>query len=451
MAAELERSAGRAQAPGGAAAAAAFLDRAVTPTPDPARRRERAVAAAQAGIAAWGSFTESSRPARHGGRRGARRAQPRRESTCSAPSSRSSPAAEATDATPLLLAAARRLEPLDASLARETYVDRAFSAALFGARLNRSVRMPEVAEAARAAPGPSDGEPATADLLLDALVALADDYATAVPRCRKAVRRLGGEKASARSDCVRSGRVASSPSRSGRRTCARAVALQRRDRPRDGDAERAGARPQRAHAGAGVLRSLAAAAATVSETESVEEVTGIRAARTRVGPLGVARHAAGDDRPDRDDRARGRGCGEGIGLAISADARAVLCNGLGLYEEAGGRRRHRLSECKRSSLRTRGLSELVESADALRKDRSRDGRPGATGRRGAGHADRMGARHRGARSSPSRPGRRRGGAGFGRESSISARLACVPSSPARIFSMANDCGARIAGSTRAPS
>src|SRR5205085_1014726 len=102
-----------------------------------------------------------------------------------------------TDATPLLLAAARRLEPLDIRIARETYVD-AFSAALFGARLNGSVGIPEVAAAARAAPRPPDHEPATADLLLDALVALAEDYDAAVPRCREAVLRLCGGKASAK-------------------------------------------------------------------------------------------------------------------------------------------------------------------------------------------------------------------------------------------------------------
>ena len=76
---------------------------------------------------------------------------------------------------------------------------------------------------------------------------------------------------------------------------------------------------------------LAAAAATVSETASVEEATGIRSA-----PYGALMVSAWrgrpreTDEPHRDDASARRGArGEGIGLAISAYARAVLCNGLG--------------------------------------------------------------------------------------------------------------------------
>ena len=128
VAVELERSAGRAQARGGLAATAAFLERAAALTEDPARRAKRALAAAQASVLT-GAFD-----AAHGFLASAE-ADPLDEfgralidllrAQLAFASSRG------TEATPLLLAAARRLEPLDLSLARETYLD-AFSAALFG-------------------------------------------------------------------------------------------------------------------------------------------------------------------------------------------------------------------------------------------------------------------------------------------------------------------------------
>ena len=191
MAAELERSAGRAQARGGVAATAAFLERAVALTPDPARRRERALAAAQASVQAGATSPRLAAcwPRRRPGRSTSSSA---RESTCCARSWRSSPAAAPTRPRccwPPPAGSSRWTSPL----ARETYVD-AFSAALFGARLNGRVGMPEVAEAARAAPRPPDAERATADLLLDALVALADDYDAAVPLCRQALQRLVGRE-----------------------------------------------------------------------------------------------------------------------------------------------------------------------------------------------------------------------------------------------------------------
>jgi AAA ATPase domain len=53
--AELERSAARAQARGGLAAAAAFLERAVARSPEPTRRARRALVAAETKLQARGS------------------------------------------------------------------------------------------------------------------------------------------------------------------------------------------------------------------------------------------------------------------------------------------------------------------------------------------------------------------------------------------------------------
>ena len=252
VAAELERSAARAQARGGARRHGGVPGprRRADPGPGTARR-DRALAAAQASVQA-GAFTTARRllaMADAGPLEDFQRAQvDLLQAQLAFVSSRG------TDATPLLLAAARRLEPLDIGVARETYVD-AFSAALFGARLNGSVGIPEVAKAARAAPRPTDAEPATADLLLDALVALADDYDTAVPRCREAVLRLSGDEGLGQGTTALA--VAGLCRRTrdlGRRTRALALALQRPDRPRDGNARRARARPERAYADPGVLR-----------------------------------------------------------------------------------------------------------------------------------------------------------------------------------------------------
>jgi DNA-binding CsgD family transcriptional regulator len=267
-----------------------------------------------------------------------------------------------SDATVLLLAAARRLEPLDVSIARETYVD-AFSAAMFGGRLSGSVGLVEVAEAARTVPRPRDAEPATADLLLDALVALADDYDTAVPRCQEAVQRLVGGRASAKErlrwlwqGCVLA--LETWDDEHARLLSHSSVELARESGTLSELALALSARtPVLVFCG-----ELAAAAATVSETESVQDATGIQSA-----PYGALILSAWRGRPretsdliettEREAEARG----EGIGLAISAYARAVLCNGLGRYEEALAAAAS-ASEHREIVAENWGLSELIEPA-----------------------------------------------------------------------------------------
>jgi len=148
VAAELVRSAGRAQARGGMAAAAAFLERATTLTLDPARRTERALEAASAKIRA-GAFGEARRLLAIAEAGPLSDFQQARIDMMGAElaflTNRGS------EAPPLLLKAARRLEPIDPELSRATYLQ-ALSAAYFAGRLGLGGGVLEVARAAAAAP-----------------------------------------------------------------------------------------------------------------------------------------------------------------------------------------------------------------------------------------------------------------------------------------------------------
>jgi len=185
VAAELERSAGRAQARGGLAAVAAFLERAAALTPEPTHRAQRLLAAAGAkrdagaleaalellGGVDTGVLDELGR-ARVDLLRGQIALEQRRGG----------------EAGRLFLSAARRLEPLDPELARETYLE-----ALAGA-MSSDVEVvggaPAVAEAARAAPTGS-APPRTVDVLLDAFaIRLTDGFAAAAPTLARALELL---------------------------------------------------------------------------------------------------------------------------------------------------------------------------------------------------------------------------------------------------------------------
>ena len=148
------------------------------------------------------------------------------------------------EAAPLLLAAARRLEPLDAALARETYLD-AFTAAMFAGRLAGAPGLPEVAEAARRAP-PSPHQPRKADMLLDGLAVLfTDGYAAATPICRRALRAFCSEDTAVEDD-LRWLWLASITAADlwDDETWYVALHSPRRDRPRGRRAQRAPARAQ---------------------------------------------------------------------------------------------------------------------------------------------------------------------------------------------------------------
>lgn len=107
---------------------------------------------------------------------------------------------------------------------------------------------------------------------------------------------------------------------------------------------------------------LSAAGAAVAETQSVEEATGISSAPYGALILAAWRGRAREATALIESTIYDAGSrGEGIGLAISEYARAVLCNGLGEYEEAfaaacsAGGHQEVVAE-------NWGLSELVEPA-----------------------------------------------------------------------------------------
>ncbi len=182
VATELERSADRARSRGGAAAAAAFLARAAELTPDPADRGRRALAAAQAKFDAAAAdaaldllATAELAPLDEFQRAWLERL--RAEITFAR--------TRGSDAPALLLEAARRLEPLDAAMARETHLE-AMAAAMFAGRLGDG---PDVREAAEAAPvAPAAERPRAVDLLLDGLATrFIEGYSASLPPLRTAL------------------------------------------------------------------------------------------------------------------------------------------------------------------------------------------------------------------------------------------------------------------------
>ena len=186
VAAEMARSADRAQGRGGLAAAAAFLQRAAELTPDPATRVERSLAAAQAklDVADAASASDLLAAAELGPVDELQRARLERLRAQIAFASR-----RGRDAPPLLLEAARRLDPLDAAMARETYLE-AIASAMFAGRLGTGPDEREVAEAARASNRVQ--APGAADLLLDALVTrFTEGYAASVAPLSRALRAFG--------------------------------------------------------------------------------------------------------------------------------------------------------------------------------------------------------------------------------------------------------------------
>jgi DNA-binding CsgD family transcriptional regulator len=364
VASELERSAGRAQARGGWAAAAAFLERAAVLTAEPSRRASRALAAAQAKHQA-GAFDAALRLvaiAESGPLNKLQRAQGDllRGQIAFALS-------RGSDAPPLLLKAAKRLEPLDQRLARETYLD-ALIAVFFPGLLAPGPSVLEVARAAGAAP-PSSQPPRASDLLLDGLALLiTEGYAAGTPTLRTAVNTFRGEDIS-RGEGRRWLWVASRVAgflwddEAWDVLSARLVQLAR-------DAGALSVLPlalttrSAVHVFAG---ELAAATSLHEEVVAVNEATG--ASPTPYAPLARVTFQGRETEAAQLIEAATREVvrrGEGQGPTFIHWLTAVLYNGLGRYEEALDAAQQAGEDT--SWWRNWGLVELVEAA-------ARSGRP----------------------------------------------------------------------------
>src|SRR4051795_4386783 len=360
VARELERSADRTQARGGLAAAAAFLERATELTPEPDRRAQRALAAAQAAHEAGASDAALGLLAT------AQAGPPDELQRARVDLLRAQIAFAARrgrDAPPLLLAAAKRLEALDVTLARETYLD-ALWAAIIAGPLADGGDLSEVATAARAAPAAPE-PPRPADLLLDGLaVLITEGHAAAAPTLKRAVSAFRRDDISREERLRRVWLVSHVARLVWDDESWEALLTDHLQLSRDAGAlsllhlaltQRMGVY---GHTG-----ELAAAAALFDEAEAVGEATGSRLAPYGAAALAAWRGREADlleliDAMMNDVVARG----EGVGLAIIPWASTLLYNGLGRYEKALAAAQRAGAYHDELLFSTWGLVELIEAA-----------------------------------------------------------------------------------------
>jgi DNA-binding CsgD family transcriptional regulator len=365
VAGELERSAGRARDRGGLAAAAAFLERSAKLTPDPSQRAQRAVAAAQAKLQA-GAFDAAVDLLAMA------EAGPLGELQQALVDMLRAQLAFVTsrgrDAPPLLLKAAKRLEPIDAELCRATYLDGLTAAMFVGALSRPGGGTLDVAHAAGTAPRPTHGARAP-DLLLDGLAAnFNEGYAAGVPMLRDALAVYGsGMSADEELRWMWLGTEAALHLWDDEAWHALSARYLELARASGALSELPLALSTRAYmllfAG-----DLTAATSLVAEGQAVTEATGSSLAPYSAMALAAfcgrqAETAALIEATIRDVTRRG----EGIGIAVAHWTNSVLYNGLGNYPEAMAAAQEALRHQQYPDLRYPGVAnwsaaELIEAA-----------------------------------------------------------------------------------------
>ena len=350
VAAELERSAARAQARGGLAAAAAFLERSVRLTADPEGHTERILAAAMASMqaGAFGKALDLLATAEAGplDELQSARVDLLRGQVAFA-------SGNGSGAPPLLLKAARRLEPLNLELARETYLT-AWNAACITAHLDEGIVLLEISRAVRALPAPG-GNPRPLDLLLDGLALLiTEGHAAATPALQRAAKAFAGMPVD---DVLRWGWVATAASalmwddEGTRVVYARQVQLVRN----------AGALAHlplylsRLAIASAWMGDFGGAAALIAESDSVAAATGSPIASYALLRLRALQGWEAEASPAIASEIE-------QGQPHAQWAAAVLYNGLARYEEAAPAARQAASKTFDPWISMWALPELVEAA-----------------------------------------------------------------------------------------
>ncbi|HEX5900814.1 MAG TPA: AAA family ATPase [Solirubrobacteraceae bacterium] len=360
VAVELERSAGRAQARGGLAAAGAFLQRAVALTADSARRVDRALAAAEASVQA-GVFDVARQLLATAEVGPLDELQRARLDLLRAEAAYSE--SRGSEAPALLLRAARTLDPLDPKLAGETYLD-AWSAALFAGRLASTGSLHHVSREALARPRPAGPQPPSDRLLHGFSLAFTDGRSAAAPVLERAAASFAGQDASVE-EALRWGWLATAAAVMvwDYDTCV-AVATRGVVVAREAGALAVLAVSANALAQAMALGGeFASAASLIAEADGVTEATG-----TLVAPYGAlvlgglqgreAEAAAVID-ATIDDATAG---GQGAAVQYAYWARSMLLNGLGRYQEALAAAQEASDDTPELFVSVWALSELIEAA-----------------------------------------------------------------------------------------
>ncbi|HZX93472.1 MAG TPA: LuxR C-terminal-related transcriptional regulator, partial [Myxococcales bacterium] len=359
VAAALEQSAGRAQARGGLAAAAAFLHRSVVLSADPKQRVRRALAAAQASLDA-GMFegalellavAEASTP----DELQAAHAEVLRGQIAFASSMGSA-------APPLLLKAAQRLERLDPELARETYLD-AWGAAMFAGRFASAGSLVEVSRAAASAPRPT-GPLRPSDLVLDGLTTLfTEGHAAAAPLLRRATAILAGE-ASRGEENFRWGWLTTNLANLlWDEESWHAISARHLKEARDAGAL---ARLPIDLADWGILCAwcgdFAAAGIAIAEADAITKATGTHIAPYAQLVLSALRGQS-DAAPLIESTIRdAETSGQGLGVQWAEWTSAILFNGLGRYDRALASAQRAAAETPQLQFSSWASTELIEAA-----------------------------------------------------------------------------------------